>query len=113
MFQDLIGEDEAQDLLASVSYVSADDDLELLQTDQKRAVFGLHNALFALDSQFSCSYLPLSNIALEVDRCHRMVEMASRNHEVKIAVAKGVGHAALRDLGDLIKRHKVGIQRGF
>ena len=95
-------------MLTTVASLSAGDDLELLQPSQQRAVFGLNNAIFAFESQYKCPYLPLSNVSLEVDRCNKMLQMASRNHDVRIAVAKVVGHAAIRDLGDLIKRHKVG-----
>ena len=96
------------ELLSTVSSVSAEDDLELLQPAQQRAVYGLHNAIFAMESQYQCSSLPLNNVSLEVDRCNKMLQIFCRNHDVRIAVAKAVGHAAIRDLSDLIERFKVG-----
>ena len=102
----LLGQEDFEEQLKIVSAIEQGPPTRGLDLVQKRAIYGLKNALFMCKNNIHCSDTPLSNISLEVSKFSTLVKFISKDVGIKNAISLKFGEVALKELEALVMAHE-------
>jgi len=102
----LLGQEDFEAQLKIVTGIEQGPLTRRLDLVQKRAIYGLRNALFMCKNNIHCSDTPLSNISLEVSKFSTLVKFISKDVGIKTAISLKFGEVALKELEALVMAHE-------